>query len=176
MTGPAGRRRGSIGHNNHRTIRVQRAGGCPEQVQPPATSRVRQREDHSGTSAQTPANRHESPRGLGDLAAVGIAANQNSRPCCGGCRSTACSRFTRERSQVRNPPRPSSGSPASAEISSFSGATSRTGPEGSSGPLVPTASISAMICSADSRYTGRRRLRLELRTFSACASDGRAGR
>ena len=34
-------------------------------------------------------------------------------------------RFTRERSQVRNPPRPSSGSPAAAGLSSFTGSPSR---------------------------------------------------
>src|ERR1044071_8952514 len=45
------------------------------------------------------------------------------------------SRFTRERSQVRNPPRPSSESPAAAGLSSFSGSTSRIGSEGSAGPL-----------------------------------------
>src|SRR5215208_3505685 len=37
-----------------------------------------------------------------------IAANENYRPCSGGCSILSSSRFTRERSQVRNPPRPSS--------------------------------------------------------------------
>lgn len=36
------------------------------------------------------------------------AALPKPRPCSGGCRSSLSSRFTRERPQVRNPPRPSS--------------------------------------------------------------------
>jgi hypothetical protein len=71
--------------------RPERSGisrGSPRAGSGTATSRVGQCDDPSGTSAQTPANRHELPARAGDLASARIAANQNSRPCCGGCSST----------------------------------------------------------------------------------------
>ena len=52
---------------------------------------------------------HQSP--------AAIAAYQNKRPCSGGEEEAFGSRFTRERLQVRNPPRPSPERPATAWIS-----------------------------------------------------------
>jgi hypothetical protein len=78
-----------------------------------------------GTSARTRANRRKiraDRRALAaDLPLQEEPANQNNRPCSGGCSPGSGWRFTRERSQVRTPPRPSSESPVSAGFSSFRG-------------------------------------------------------
>jgi hypothetical protein len=66
------------------------------------------RQRRLGTSAQSALNRPKSDSASVTPANSELAANQNNRPCSGFGSSSASSRFTRERSQVRNPPRPSS--------------------------------------------------------------------
>ena len=60
--------------------------------------------------------------------------NQNNRPCSGGWSSGSGSRFTRERSQVRNPPRPS----CIRGVSSFWAATGQ-------GPQPPWKLLEALV-------------------------------
>jgi hypothetical protein len=60
-----------------------------------------------GTSAQSGRNRAESGSRPAVRALSEVPANQNNRPCSGGGSSSSSSRFTRERTLVRNQPRPS---------------------------------------------------------------------
>ena len=107
-------------------------------------------------------------------------ADQNKRPCSGGCSSLPSSRFTRERSQVRNPPRPSVGSPASAGLSAVWGRVPRAvgGRSGRFCPLLPISAVGERLEAleiAPSRRIATRRVksaRLTTRVrapLSACA-------